>query len=161
MSDPATPHDGPSSRGGSTTAAEGTPVAVDVSRDRRARTTIAMFLAGPVIWSVHFMLVYLVGEPGCTSDGPGLRLFDPPVPTVVALAATVGATAACLASAGWSYREWRANRHKVANQAERPTGELDEHDRRESLAFAGFLLSLLGAVTVLFVGLPALVLPAC
>jgi hypothetical protein len=33
--------------------------------------------------------------------------------------------------------------------------------RGGSLAFAGFLMSLLGFVTVLFVGLPALVLPAC
>jgi uncharacterized protein (DUF2267 family) len=45
-----------------------------------------MFVAGPVIWSVHFMLVYLVVEAGCSGDGPGLRLFDPPVPTVVTLA---------------------------------------------------------------------------
>ncbi len=120
-----------------------------------------MFLAGPVIWSVHFMVVYLVVEAGCTGDGPGLYLFDPPVPTVVTLVATIVAAVACLACAGWSHREWRTSRQRVASEAERPTGELDEHDRRESLAFAGMLLSLLGAVTVLFVGLPALVLPAC
>ncbi|MDQ3708471.1 MAG: hypothetical protein M3387_04040 [Actinomycetota bacterium] len=161
MSDPATPGDGRSSGRGSTTAPGGTPVAVDVSRDRQARTTIAMFLAGPVIWSVHFMVVYLVVEAGCTGDGPGLYLFDPPVPTVVTLVATIVAAVACLACAGWSHREWRTSRQRVASEAERPTGELDEHDRRESLAFAGMLLSLLGAVTVLFVGLPALVLPAC
>ena len=41
-----------------------------------------MFVAGPVIWSVHFLLVYLVTEAGCSGDGPGLRLFDPPVPKV-------------------------------------------------------------------------------
>ena len=62
---------------GSRTAPEGTPLAVDVSRDRRARWALAMFVAGPVIWSVHFMVVYLVTEAGCTGDGPGLGLFDP------------------------------------------------------------------------------------
>ena len=34
-------------------------------------------------------------------------------------------------------------------------------DRGGTLAFAGFLLSLLSVVTILAVGLPALVLPSC
>lgn len=161
MSDPATPHDGPSSRDGSRTSVEGTPLAVDVSGDSRARTTIVMFLAGPVIWSVHFMLVYLVVEAGCTGDGPGLQLFNPPVPTVVTLAVTVVAAVACLGSAVYSYRRWQVERQELVNEAEPPTGDLNAYDRHGSLAFAGFLLSLLAAVTVLFVGLPALVLPAC
>ncbi len=156
------PADGPSRGDGSRTAGEGTPFAVDVSRDRRARTTIAMFVAGPVIWSVHFMLVYLVVEAGCTGDGPGLRLFDPPAPTVVTLGATAVAAVACLGSAAWSYRRWRARDHEpAADEADELAGDLETHDRGGSLAFAGFLMSLLGLVTVLFVGLPALVLPAC
>jgi hypothetical protein len=147
------PPDGPQHRDGSRTAVDGTPFAVGLSLDRRARTTIAMFLAGPVIWSAHFLLVYLVAEAGCTGDGPGLRLFDPPVPTVVTLVATAVAALACLASATWSYRRWRASQHEA--------GDLGQPGRGGSLAFAGFLLSLLGMVTVLFVGLPALALPAC
>src|SRR4029450_6721964 len=93
---------------GSRTAADGTPFAVDVSRDRRARFALAMFVAGPVIWSVHFLLVYLVTEAGCSGDGPGLTLFDPPVPKVVTLVATAAAVAAALACAGWSWRRWQA-----------------------------------------------------
>jgi hypothetical protein len=136
------PPDEPPRGDGARTAGEGTPVAVDVSADRRARWGLAMLVAGPVIWSVHFMVVYLAVEAGCNGDGPGLRLFDPPVPTVVTLAATALAALACLASARWGWRRWRAG-------------------QEAALAFAGFLLSLLGLVTVLFVGLPALVLPAC
>jgi hypothetical protein len=82
------PPDEPSPLDGSRTAGEGTPFAVDVSRDRRSRWALFMFVSGPVIWSVHFMLVYLVTEAGCSGDGPGLRLFDPPVPAAVTLAAT-------------------------------------------------------------------------
>ncbi|MDQ3538333.1 MAG: hypothetical protein M3415_06020 [Actinomycetota bacterium] len=149
--------DGPRRRDGSRTAGDGTPFAVDVSSDLPARTTIALFLAGPVIWSVHFMLVYLVVEAGCTGDGPGLRLFDPPVPTVVTLVATAAAALACLACAGRGYRRWRSGRQEAADEA----GDLGQHDPSGSLAFAGFLMSSLGFVTVLFVGLPALVLPAC
>jgi hypothetical protein len=145
-----------SPRDGSRTAGEGTPFAVDVSRDRRSRWALAMFVSGPVIWSAYFMLVYLVTEAGCSGDGPGLRLFDPPVPTVVTLTATAVAVAACLASAAWGYRRWRASQHEAAGEA----GDLGGPDRG-SLAFTGFLLSLLGAVMVLFVGLPAIALPAC
>jgi hypothetical protein len=147
---------------GSRTAAEGTPFAVDVSRDRRARWALAMFVSGPVIWSVHFMVVYLVVEAGCSGDGPGLTLFDPPVPKVVTLAATAAAAVAALACAGWSWRRWRASEHEpAADEAGDLAGSLPDRDRGGSLAFAGFLLGLLSVVTVLFVGLPALVLPSC
>ncbi len=156
MSPQDAPRDHPGPEEGAATAGKGTPFAVDVSGDPRAHTTIALFVAGPVIWTAHFMLVYLVVEAGCTGDGPGLNLFDPPVPTVVTLAATAVAALACLASAGWGYRRWRADKR------ERPEGRgLEPPDRGGSLAFAGFLLSLLGFVAVLFVGLPALFLPAC
>ena len=69
---------------GSRTAPEGTPFAVDVSRDRRARFALAMFVAGPVIWSVHFLLVYLVAE-AATSGVNAVASFDKTierVPTV-------------------------------------------------------------------------------
>ena len=147
---------------GSRTAPEGTPFAVDVSRDRRARWALAMFVAGPVIWSVHFMVVYLATEAGCTGDGPGLRLFDPPVPKVVTLAATAAAAVAVLACAGWSWRRWQASGSlPAADEAGDLAGGLPDRDRGGTLAFAGFLLSLLSVVTILFVGLPALVLPSC
>jgi hypothetical protein len=121
-----------------------------------------MFVSGPIIWSVHFMLVYLVTEAGCSGDGPGLRLFDPPVPKAVTLAATAAAAAAALGCATWWYRRWQASEHEpVADEAADLAGDLSDHDRGGTLAFTGFLLSLLSVVTILFVGLPALVLPSC
>jgi hypothetical protein len=156
MSAPDEPAGVPSSANpGSMTGTGGTPVAVAASRVR-ARDVAAVFLAGPVIWSVHFMVVYLVAEAGCTGDGPGLEVFDPPVPTVVTLAATVVAALACLAAAAWGQRRWRAYKQERGHGA-----GLEPPDLGGSLAFAGALLSLLGFVTVLYVGLTALVLPAC
>jgi hypothetical protein len=147
---------------GSRTGPAGTPFAVDVSRDRRARFALAMFVAGPVIWSVHFLLVYLVTEAGCTGDGPGLTLFDPPVPKAVTLAATAAAAAAALGCATWWYRRWQTSEHEpVTDEAADLAGDPTDHDRGGTLAFTGFLLSLLSVVTILFVGLPALVLPSC
>lgn len=159
MSRPDAP--GAHSGHGSRTAAEGTPVAVDVSRDRRARVIAVVFLAGPVIWSVHFMLVYLVTEAGCGGDGRGVVPFDPSVPTVVTLVATAVAAVASLATAVWAYRRWRTSREPAPAEAGNPSADLEAPDRGGSLAFVGFGLSLLSVVMVLFVGLPALVLPAC
>lgn len=156
MSRPDDPRDRPRQADGATTAPKGTPMMVDVSVSRGARGAMALFLAGPLIWSVHFMLVYLVVEAGCTGDGPGLDVFDPPVPAVTTLVATAVGALGCLAAAGWAYRRWRADRRE---RAEGPG--LEPADQGGSLAFAGFLLSLLGFVAVLFVGLPALVLPGC
>jgi hypothetical protein len=121
-----------------------------------------MFVAGPLLWSIHFLLVYLIVEAGCSGAGPGLRLFDPPVPKVVTLAATAAAAAAALACATWWYRRWQASEHEpVVDEATDLAGDLTDRDRSGTLAFAGFLLSLLSVVTILFVGLPALVLPSC
>jgi hypothetical protein len=156
------PPDEPSPLDGSRTAGEGTPFAVDVSGDRRARWALAMFVAGPLIWSAHFLLVYLIVEAGCSGDGPGLRLFDPPVPKIVTLATTAAAAAAALAGAGWSYRRWRASQHEpAADEAGGLAGGQQDRDRGGTLAFAGFLLSLLSVVTIVAVGLPALFLPSC
>lgn len=137
------------------TGTKGTSAGVDVTLDPRARTTVVVGLAGPVLSSVHFLLVYLVTEAGCTGDGPGLDLVDPPVPTVVTLVATAVFAVVCGGSALWAYRRWRPRQQPGATPA------YDTLVDRQPLSFVGFLLSLLGLVTVLFVGLPALFLPAC
>lgn len=147
----------PGGKGG-WTGASGTPVAVDLSGDRLARTTWAVFLAGPVIWFTHFMVVYLVAEAGCTGDGPGLDAFDPPVPAAATLIATGVAALACLSAARWAYRRGHGAQPAVpADEADGRSGPFAERDHRDPRAFAGFLLSSFSFLAVLFVGLPALV----
>lgn len=133
------------------TAAQGTAAPVDVEVDPRARNAVAVLLAGPIIAVLHFAVVYLVTEAGCTGDGPGLNAFDPPVPAVVTVVATAVAAVLCCATALWAHRRWQ-------NAQTPESGELVDH---EPMSFVGFLLSLLALVTVLLVGLPALVLEAC
>lgn len=143
---------------------EGTPVPVDLSRDVESRWAWAMFLAGPAIWFSHFMLVYLIAEAGCTSGGPGLELFDPPVPVTVTLVSTVLAVVAAAAAAAWAFRHWRRTERQLEtapDDVEDLAGELDDDRRRGALALAGFLLSALSVVAILFTGAPALVLGPC
>jgi hypothetical protein len=141
---------------GARTAAGGTPFAVDVSPDRRARVAMAAFLSGPVTALGHFMLVYLVVEAGCTGDGPGLRIFDPPVPKTLTLVATAIAGVACLGFVAWNLARWR-RRRDVGGGAD----DLQAPDPGGSLALLGLLLAVISFITVLFVGLPAIFLPAC
>lgn len=147
-----------SEQAGWRTGAEGTPVAIDVSRDRLARITWVVFLGGPFTWITYFMLVYVATEAGCSGEGEGLEVFDPPVPAAVTLAATALAALVCLAFAVWSYRRWRAATDGVvADEATELSGPLPDHDPGGTMDFAGFLLALFSFVAVLFVGLPALV----
>ena len=144
---------------GATTGTSGTPYAVDLSRDRRTRSMWAVLIGGPLLWISHFMLVYLVAESGCSGDGPGLELFDPPVPRTVTLVATALAAAGCVPLAAWALQRWRQTTQPTA------AGGDDTDDVGEAagpgLPFAGFLLSCFSVVAILFVGLPAAFLPAC
>ena len=150
--------DGPPPPDGGRTAANGTPMAVDVSRDRLTRVGWVVLLGGPMIWFSHFMLVYLVAEAGCTGGGRGLRAFNPPVPAGLTLAATGLAAVVCLGFAAWAYRRWNAARHGAA--ADDPghiAGKYEEYQRGGTLALTSLLLALFSFVAVLFVGAPALV----
>lgn len=140
-------------KAGATTGVEGTPVPVDVARDRPARANWVVLLAGPVIWITHFMVVYLAAEAGCTGDGPGLELFDPPVPRVVTLALTALAAIACVPFALWAYRWWR--RKPRLDTGEQSPDVADDVADRASAGFAGLLLSSLSIFAILAVGLPA------
>lgn len=135
----------PTETRGDTTTGKGTPYPVETGIPRSAAVTYVLFLAGPLIWSVHFFAVYLVSEMGCTGEGPGLELFDPPVPGLLTVTATAVAAVTCVAAAAWSYRRGR-----------RGPGE-----ESTTLLYAGAMLSALAFVTVLFVGVPAVVFPAC
>ena len=144
---------------GATTATSGTPFAVDMARDRQTRRMWGLLLGGPVLWMSHFMFVYLVAEAGCSGDGPGLELFDPPVPRTVTLLATALAAAACIPLAARALHRWR--------QATAQAAEDDDHDQigkgagHDTVPLAGFLLSAFSMVAIVSVGLPAGFLPAC
>lgn len=144
----------PGGRGGS--GGEKPAGTVPVSTSGRARATIALFLAGPVIWSVHFLVVYLAVETACSGGGAGLGAFGPSAAEAVTIVATVVAAVACLLAAAASHRRYRTDR----TPDDSPT-DLSPAEGVGTLAFIGFLLALLGFVTVLLVGVPALFLPAC
>ena len=147
---------------GAMTAPRGTAYAVDVASDRPARVIWAALLVGPLILMLHFTIVYLVAEAGCTGDGHGLDVFDPPVPVIVTVAATAAAAIACMAAVTWNYRRWRTSVDDSQRpQAGWPFGDVDDHEARGSLAFVGTLLAGFSFVSVVLIGVAAPFLRSC
>ena len=144
------PHRGAGAR----TGTRGTPFPVLVAQDPQARATFLGFLAGPVIWISHFMFVYVVAEAGCTGDGQGLDVFDPPTSAIVTLVATVVACGACLANGRGSFRRWR----RTVREREEAS---ESHGDDGSLSFIGFLLSGLFFLATLAGGISAAVFTGC
>jgi hypothetical protein len=139
---------------GARTAAHGTPFTVAVGGDQHTRAVLVDLLAGPVIWLTHFMFVYLIAEAGCTADGPGLDIFNPPATATITLVATGVALLACVANA------WRAigrSRRAARAHEDDPVSHRDDG----SLSFAGFLLSVLFFLATLGVGSSAVVFTEC
>lgn len=104
---------------------------------------LVLFLAGPVIWYLHFWAVYLVSEAVCTLGAPGWTFLGLPALSVMVVVATIVAVALI---AYPSMRAWRVDRHA---------------GHRQELAWVGGSLGMLFALGVVFVGLPALAFPPC
>lgn len=104
------------------------------------------FLAGPVIWFGHFMLVYLLGEVLCKPLRNDIAVANLPLVSFLTVVATIVAAAATVVFAVGSYRRWRA---------------ADTDGNNSTMSVGGVLLGLLFFVAVLFTGAPALFLQPC
>lgn len=130
------------------------------SARRRFLTLTGLFLAGPVIWISHFMVVYLAAEALCHADA-GAEVLGLPIAATVTVAATVVAAVAMAVTTWRAYRRWRGagvGWNAVTAESDRTPGG-SEHDAE--LALGGFLLGLLFLVGLLYVAVPALVLDPC
>jgi hypothetical protein len=117
-------------------------------------------LAGPILWSVHFILSYLLVETICQA-GWKFNILRINGLSLILIMLTLLAVI-CTGLFGLkSYRAWRnINRgrslkdqfHETSHWFERPV---------EFMYFSGFLLSTLFAVTILMVGAPAFFLQPC
>lgn len=112
-----------------------------------------LLIAGPVIWFMHFMAVYLMVEAACTVDPPDTRLLGRPILSTLTLGATVVAVIAAVAPTTLAYRRWR--------NASGDDDWMEISGDNSGLAYAGFLLGVLSVVAIGFVGLPAAFLDPC
>ena len=128
----------------------GADAAIDVRAQSHELISIAF---GPLVWCVHFLLSYVTNAIYCAkfgdSDGDASFVrWSILIYTVVAVLLIVGT--------GWfSYRRHRFQDSELPHDADSP------EDRFRFLGFAGFLLSLLSFVAVLFTALVAAFVPSC
>lgn len=126
---------------------------------RRFLTLAGLFLAGPSIWMVHFLVVYLLAEVFCAADVDA-EIRSLPVLSVVTLVLTLVAVAGAAVTTVLAFRRWRrAASDASVDDGHQRSASSGEHDAE--LALAGFLLGTFFIVAILFVGLPAAILDPC
>jgi Ca2+/Na+ antiporter len=117
----------------------------------------AQLLAGPVLWSVHFLISYLLVEAFCKMGWSFTVLGFQGISFIVIVLTVLAVIATVLFSLK-SYRGWkRTNANYSLKDQFRDKSQWSEG----FVYFSGFLLSVLFAVTILMVGLPALFLHPC
>jgi hypothetical protein len=114
-------------------------------------------LAGPIIWSVYFMVGYGLVEFVCKLGLLGFNLLGLSAVSVIITGLTLVALLATLYGGFLAYRKWQQLKRDEADQVNRGRAE----ESRVFMALAGVLLSGLFALLILLTGLPALVLRPC
>jgi hypothetical protein len=133
---------------------------IPAKQEINTRILWVQLLAGPILWSVHFLVGYLLVEAGCQA-GWNFRIFGIHGLSFILILLTILAIIATGLLAVRSYRGWRNNHtdRSLRDQfRERGTwfeGPVD------FMYFSGFSLSVLFAGVILMVGLPALFLHPC
>lgn len=109
-------------------------------------------VGGPIVYSLHFLAVYLLAEAACKADLLRYRIWGLEAISFWVVVLTVVAAAITGYGAFLAYRNWRRTRENEAQG-------LPSYP--SFMAFTGLWLSGLFTVTILLTGLPALFLVLC
>jgi hypothetical protein len=116
-------------------------------------------LVGPVVWAVHFLVVYVLAEAVCMGGRIAFPLIDGTVLNLIILAVTVAALGLVVWRGLPSYRAWRGS--PSGRDVRSSTGRWAAEDRTAFMALAGFLLSGFFTLVILLVVFPFLLLQPC
>jgi len=121
-----------------------------------ARALWLGLVSGPVIWSVHFIVVYLLVEVSCRGGILLTQLFGIELVGVIVVGLTVAALIAVSLGGYFAYRNFRQ------------AGGERLFDRKSLVASpalfmsgSGMLLNLVFALLILLMGIPPLFLESC
>jgi hypothetical protein len=109
-------------------------------------------VGGPIVYSLHFLAVYLLAETACQADLLRYRILGLEAISFWVVVLTIVAAAITGYSTFLAYGNWRRGRGRDRNGAS---------GYRPFMAFVGLWLSGLFTVTILLTGLPALFLVLC
>lgn len=109
-------------------------------------------LGGPVVYSLHFLAVYWLGEAACQANLLRYRVLGLEAISFWVLLLTIVAAAITAYGALLAYRNWRRTRDN---------DEQTQPSYPPFMAFIGLWLSIGFTVVILLTGLPALFLVLC
>lgn len=133
---------------------------IPARQEANSRKVWIQLLAGPVLWSVHFLLSYLFVEGFCQA-GWNFNILGINGISFILIVLTTLAVLGTGLFALKSYRNWRTtNREGSLRDQFRENAQWFEGPV-DFMYFSGFLLSALFALVILTVGLPALFLQPC
>lgn len=114
-------------------------------------------LAGPIVWTIYFLLGYGLIESVCKLGLLESRILGLATVSTVIVGLTVLALLITLYAGFLAYRNWQRIKDDEldGSQSDRP----EENSR--FMALAGLLLSGLFSLTILLTGVPAFILPPC
>jgi len=129
-------------------------------QEASTRTLWVQLLAGPVIWSIHFLVSYLFVEAACQA-GWNFTIVGIDGLSFMVITLTLLAVLGTALFAFKSYQGWRESHgdHSLRDQFQERTGWFE--GPVDFMYFSGLMLSILFAVVILMVGLPALFLQPC
>jgi len=121
-------------------------------------------LAGPIIYALYFITVYLLAEAACHTGFLAGIVGGLPLLSVTLLIITLAAALCTLINGLSNYRRWRQRQQQLARNQSRTDAEYATANPETSvlfMAFGGLLLSILFTVMILFTGIPTVTLQAC
>ena len=133
---------------------------VPARQGTESRMLWVQLLAGPILWSIHFLLSYLVVETFCRA-GWNFNILGTSGLSFIVIVLTILAVLATALFALRSYRGWRGIHADRRLRDEFRESASWFEGSTDFMFFTGFLLSVLFAATILMVGLPALFLQPC
>lgn len=129
-------------------------------QETNPRTLWVQLLAGPILWSVHFLVSYLIVEAAC-QIGWRFSILGMSGLSFIVIVLTVLAVLGAVLFAVRSYRGWRGIHGDRRLRDQFREGSKWFEGPVDFMYFSGLLLSVLFAIVILMVGLPALVLQPC
>jgi hypothetical protein len=125
------------------------------------RDSLFSLIAGPLVWTVHFLTLYILTAIACAHGFFYQELLGVRVVPLVGGAVTVVAVALILDGEVLAYRRWRGMPSDGEPAPLPPHDGSDVASRRRFMAYAGFLLSGLALIATVWQTLPILFFATC
>jgi hypothetical protein len=125
------------------------------------RDSLFTLIAGPLVWTVHFLSLYVLTAIACAQGFFHEEVLGVRVVPLFGGAVTLVAVALILDAAVLSYRRWRGMPSDGTPAPLPPHDRNDVASRRRFMAYAGLLLSGLALVATILETLPVVFFATC